>query len=117
MTNRRWCHGHSEEVVTSKKVVTSKEVVTRDQPDVVVQGAAASEDEAAAEEVAPPPAIQVSGLWKRYGDVAAVRGLDFTVAQAETFGFLGPNGAGKSTTVRMLTTLLSITSGDRKSVV
>lgn len=111
MTNRRWCHGHSEEVVTSKKVVTSKEVVTRDQPDVVVQGAAASEDEAAAEEVAPPPAIQVSGLWKRYGDVAAVRGLDFTVAQAETFGFLGPNGAGKSTTISMLCTLVRPTDG------
>jgi ABC-2 type transport system ATP-binding protein len=40
-----------------------------------------------------------------------VRGVDLTVSAGEIFGFLGPNGAGKSTTVRMLTTLSSITSG------
>jgi ABC-2 type transport system ATP-binding protein len=40
-----------------------------------------------------------------------VRGVDLRVEAGEIFGFLGPNGAGKSTTVRMLTTLLSITSG------
>ena len=45
------------------------------------------------------------------GDVEAVRGVDLEVRPGEIFGFLGPNGAGKSTTVRMLTTLLSITSG------
>ena len=48
---------------------------------------------------------------KHYGDVEAVRGVDLRVARGEVFGFLGPNGAGKSTTVRMLTTLLTITSG------
>jgi ABC-2 type transport system ATP-binding protein len=62
-----------------------------------------------------PPAVLVEGLVKHYtgreGTVEAVRGVDLHVRAGEIFGFLGPNGAGKSTTVRMLTTLLSITSG------
>ncbi len=61
------------------------------------------------------PAVLVDGLVKHYtgreGTVEAVRGVDLDVPAGEIFGFLGPNGAGKSTTVRMLTTLLSITSG------
>jgi ABC-2 type transport system ATP-binding protein len=61
------------------------------------------------------PAILAEGLVKHYtgGDdtVEAVRGVDLQVRAGEIFGFLGPNGAGKSTTVRMLTTLLTITSG------
>jgi ABC-2 type transport system ATP-binding protein len=61
------------------------------------------------------PAVLVEGLVKHYtgreGTVEAVRGVDLHVHAGEIFGFLGPNGAGKSTTVRMLTTLLSITSG------
>jgi ABC-2 type transport system ATP-binding protein len=43
-----------------------------------------------------------------------VRGVDLSVAEGEVFGFLGPNGAGKSTTVRMLTTLTTITSGSAR---
>jgi ABC-2 type transport system ATP-binding protein len=46
--------------------------------------------------------------------VEAVRGGDLRVRQGEVFGFLGPNGAGKSTTVRMLTTLMKITSGSAR---
>ena len=61
------------------------------------------------------PAVLAEGLVKHYegrdGTVEAVRGVDLRVAPGEVFGFLGPNGAGKSTTVRMLTTLLSITAG------
>ena len=61
------------------------------------------------------PAVLAEGLVKHYtsreGTVEAVRGVDLAVETAEVFAFLGPNGAGKSTTVRMLTTLLSITSG------
>ncbi|MFL5912642.1 MAG: ABC transporter ATP-binding protein, partial [Gaiellaceae bacterium] len=55
--------------------------------------------------------METRSLVKNYGDVEAVRGVDLRVARGEVFGFLGPNGAGKSTTVRMLTTLLTITSG------
>jgi ABC-2 type transport system ATP-binding protein len=60
-------------------------------------------------------AVAAEGLVKTYrsraGTVEAVRGVDLRVDDGEIFGFLGPNGAGKSTTVRMLTTLLSITGG------
>ena len=58
-----------------------------------------------------PPAIEVDGLVKTYGEVAAVRGVSFSVARGEVFGFLGPNGAGKSTTINMLCTLARPTSG------
>src|SRR5918995_7072161 len=57
------------------------------------------------------PAVEVAGLEKRYGDVEAVRGVDFTVRPGETFGFLGPNGAGKSTTINILCTLARPTAG------
>jgi ABC-2 type transport system ATP-binding protein len=58
-----------------------------------------------------PAAIEVFELAKRYDDVEAVRGVSFTVARSEIFGFLGPNGAGKTTTIKMLCTLLAPTSG------
>ena len=57
------------------------------------------------------PVISVSGLTKQYGEVQAVRGIDFDVARGETFGFLGPNGAGKTTTIKILCTLANATSG------
>ena len=57
------------------------------------------------------PAIKVAGLTKNYGEIEAVRGIDFEVPVGETFGFLGPNGAGKSTTIKMLCTLARPTSG------
>jgi ABC-2 type transport system ATP-binding protein len=60
-------------------------------------------------------AIRATSLVKTFGSggtaVEAVRGVDLEVRGGEIFGFLGPNGAGKSTTVRMLTTLMTITSG------
>ena len=48
----------------------------------------------------------------RKGAVEAVAGVDLDVKRGEIFGFLGPNGAGKTTTLRMLSTLLPITSGE-----
>src|SRR5215471_11156966 len=60
-------------------------------------------------------AVEAENLVKTYRSrsdtVEAVRGVDLRVKSGEVFGFMGPNGAGKSTTVRMLTTLLSLTSG------
>jgi ABC-2 type transport system ATP-binding protein len=53
----------------------------------------------------------VDGLVKRFGDIEAVRGIDFDVPAGETFGFLGPNGAGKSTTINMLCTLVRPSGG------
>jgi ABC-2 type transport system ATP-binding protein len=47
-------------------------------------------------------AIAVRGLRKSYGDLEAVRGVDFEIEQGEVFGLLGPNGAGKTTTVEIL---------------
>jgi ABC-2 type transport system ATP-binding protein len=58
-----------------------------------------------------PPAIEARDLAKQYGEIEAVRGVSFTVAAGETFGFLGPNGAGKSTTISMLCTLVRPTGG------
>ena len=49
-----------------------------------------------------PPAILVRDLRKSYGELEAVRGIDFEVAPGEVFGLLGPNGAGKTTTVEIL---------------
>ena len=60
------------------------------------------------------PVVQVDGLVKRYGEVAAVRGISFAVEPGETFGFLGPNGAGKSTTIKILCTLANPTSGSAR---
>jgi ABC-2 type transport system ATP-binding protein len=56
--------------------------------------------------------IEATDLVRRFGDTEAVAGVSLAIAPGEIYGFLGPNGAGKSTTVRVLTTLLSPTSGD-----
>ena len=56
-------------------------------------------------------AIEVKDLVKSYGGITAVKGISFTVNEGEVFGLIGPNGAGKTTTLRILATLLQITSG------
>jgi len=55
--------------------------------------------------------IQVEGLRKDYGALAAVKGIDFEVREGEVFGLLGPNGAGKTTTVEILEGLRSRSGG------
>ncbi len=60
------------------------------------------------------PIIQVKGLKKYFGDVKAVKGIDFQVERGELFGFLGVNGAGKSTTINMLCTVLRPTDGQAR---
>ncbi|MGA2410722.1 MAG: ATP-binding cassette domain-containing protein [Candidatus Binataceae bacterium] len=61
---------------------------------------------------AKPLAIQARELTKRFGDFAAVDHVSFEVGRGELFGLLGPNGAGKTTLSRMLTTLITPTSGE-----
>ena len=61
------------------------------------------------------PRSSVAGLTKNYGEIEAVRGIDFEVPAGETFGFLGPNGAGKSTTIKMLCTLARPDVGGRRA--
>jgi ABC-2 type transport system ATP-binding protein len=56
-------------------------------------------------------AIEVDHIVKKYGDFTAVDDVSFNVKEGEIFGLLGPNGAGKSTLIRMMTTLIPITSG------
>src|SRR6201981_1458914 len=57
------------------------------------------------------PVLRVENLTKRYGDVEAVRGISFEVAEGEVFGLLGPNGAGKTSTVEILEGLRNADSG------
>ncbi|OGO21232.1 MAG: hypothetical protein A2Z14_03300 [Chloroflexi bacterium RBG_16_48_8] len=51
-------------------------------------------------------AIKITDLWKAYGNVQALRGVNLDVKKGEIFGFLGPNGAGKTTTIRCMLDLI-----------
>ena len=57
------------------------------------------------------PAIQVTGLHKKFGHLAAVNDVSFTVSYGRITGFLGPNGAGKTTTLRMILGLIRADAG------
>ncbi len=55
--------------------------------------------------------VRTRSLFKSYGDLVAVDGIDLDIESGNIFGFLGPNGAGKSTTIKLLTTLIPPTRG------
>jgi len=57
------------------------------------------------------PTIEVKNLVKNYGSIEAVKDISFNVNEGEIFGLIGPNGAGKTTVLRIISTLLTITSG------
>jgi ABC-type multidrug transport system ATPase subunit len=61
--------------------------------------------------VGPPPAIETSGLAKRYGDAPALRPLDLRIATGERVSLIGHNGSGKTTLMRMLVGMLEATEG------
>ncbi len=56
-------------------------------------------------------AIRIENLWKRYGAVEAVRGIDLEIADGEIFGLIGPDGAGKTSTFQILAGVMEATSG------
>lgn len=58
------------------------------------------------------PAISARGLTRRFGDFTAVDNVSFEIREGEIFGFLGSNGCGKTTTMKMLTGLLPVSSGE-----
>ena len=60
------------------------------------------------------PAIEASGLQKKYDNVLAVSGLDLHIERGEMFGLVGADGAGKSTTIRMLCTLVLPSAGEAR---
>ncbi len=60
------------------------------------------------------PVIELSKLWKRYGSVQAVRGIDLQVKEREIFGLIGPDGAGKTSSFQILAGVMEATSGDAR---
>jgi ABC-2 type transport system ATP-binding protein len=58
------------------------------------------------------PILVCRGLRKAYGDLVAVDGVGFTIAEGETYGLLGPNGAGKTTTISMIVGILARDAGE-----
>src|SRR5277367_610472 len=60
------------------------------------------------------PAIETTGLTKRFGERAALDGIDLQVPRGVAFGFLGPNGAGKTTIIRTLLGLTHASAGSMR---
>jgi ABC-2 type transport system ATP-binding protein len=60
------------------------------------------------------PVVEISGVSKHFGDVAAIQDLSFTVRRGQVYGLLGPNGAGKTTALRVLTGLERPSGGEAR---
>ena len=58
------------------------------------------------------PVIRASGLVKKFDNLVAVDGIDFEILRSECFGFLGPNGAGKTSTMKMISCISPVSSGE-----
>ena len=58
------------------------------------------------------PAIKINNIYKQFGDLHALNGVDLQIEQGEFFGLLGPNGAGKSTLINLMAGLLKPTQGN-----
>ena len=58
------------------------------------------------------PTLECTALQKSFGDLVAVNGVSFHIAEGETYGLLGPNGAGKTTTISMVAGLLERDAGE-----
>jgi branched-chain amino acid transport system ATP-binding protein len=58
-----------------------------------------------------PPLLQVKGITKSFGGIAALSGVSFTIDQGEVLGIIGPNGSGKTTVVNCITGFVKPTSG------
>jgi ABC-2 type transport system ATP-binding protein len=63
-------------------------------------------------DVGDDPVLACRDLRKAYGELVAVDGVGFTVAEGETYGLLGPNGAGKTTTISMIVGILARDAGE-----
>jgi ABC-2 type transport system ATP-binding protein len=112
---RRGAAGDGAAGADGGKEANGADVALPAPPAADTEGAARAADTATAGNGQRPPlAITVAGLTKNYGEIEAVRGIDFEVPTGETFGFLGPNGAGKSTTIKILCTLARPTSGSAR---
>lgn len=59
-------------------------------------------------------ALDITNLYKKYGNTVALDGITFSVERGEFFGFLGPNGAGKTTTIKCTTGISAFDSGSIK---
>src|SRR5262249_12034743 len=58
-----------------------------------------------------PTAIRLKNLWKRYGSIEAVRGINMEVRESEIFGLIGPDGAGKPSTFQILAGVMEASAG------
>src|SRR5215475_10708069 len=56
-------------------------------------------------------AIRIHDLWKRYGSLEAVRGINLEIEESEIFGLIGPDGAGKTSTFQILAGAMDLSSG------